>query len=333
MYRRIIYRPLGMHGLRRKMRRALDTAKDRLKETGRTGRINSSTGLPYANPCDGAPAGKVWVRVGAKTRSDYGRRLEAVWHRNRVTLLRSDVPVELDRRADGSLQIDGSDVEQATREFGEATAALYQSADPAPEELNKTVLSRRNLSDFRPRLADSGGLTLYVAPGWYRGHQWAGGTLDQTSYVTATSGQFAYVVVGFDDGAGALVADTGPDYATAAAADPADIATVFAGATFATARPVAAVLLQNGATSFLNADIVDIRDVTAARKSTVVVAVTTDDVSNPPTDAELDTAFGTPAALGAGFVGLVNDGGADTTVWLAMSTGAKWFYASMTEAV
>lgn len=55
-------------------------------------------------------------------------------------------------------------------------------------------------------------------------------------------------------------------------------------------------------------------------------------VSNPPTDAELDTAFGTPASAGAGFTAIVNDNGADTNVYLVSSTGSSWFYTTMTQA-
>ncbi len=56
-------------------------------------------------------------------------------------------------------------------------------------------------------------------------------------------------------------------------------------------------------------------------------------VSDPPTDAELDAAFGTPAALGRGFVATVDDGDADTDVWLVWTTDASWFYVQGTKAV
>lgn len=55
-------------------------------------------------------------------------------------------------------------------------------------------------------------------------------------------------------------------------------------------------------------------------------------VSNPPTDAELDSAFGTPAAVGDGFAATINDNGADTAQWLVISNGTSWWYASMTKA-
>jgi hypothetical protein len=47
-------------------------------------------------------------------------------------------------------------------------------------------------------------------------------------------------------------------------------------------------------------------------------------VSNPPSDAELDSAFGTPDVVGAGFSALVNDAGGDTNIYLVYSTGSVW---------
>lgn len=64
-----------------------------------------------------------------------------------------------------------------------------------------------------------------------------------------------------------------------------------------------------------------------------VAPVATDNVSSPPADAELDAAFGTPAGVGAGFVGLVDDNGAGTAVWLVASDGSNWWYEGLTKAV
>jgi hypothetical protein len=55
-------------------------------------------------------------------------------------------------------------------------------------------------------------------------------------------------------------------------------------------------------------------------------------VSNPPTDAELDTAYGTPATVGAGFMRLLDDNGAGANVYLIGSDGANWWYTAMTKA-
>jgi hypothetical protein len=62
------------------------------------------------------------------------------------------------------------------------------------------------------------------------------------------------------------------------------------------------------------------------------VNVSTADVSNPPTDAELDSEFGTPATVGAGFIAIVDDNGADTNDYLVVSNGTSWWYATLTKA-
>jgi len=58
-------------------------------------------------------------------------------------------------------------------------------------------------------------------------------------------------------------------------------------------------------------------------------------LNNPlePTDAELDAAFGTPADLGNGFIGILDDGGAGITVWLCVTKRGAWWYEKLTEAV
>jgi hypothetical protein len=58
-----------------------------------------------------------------------------------------------------------------------------------------------------------------------------------------------------------------------------------------------------------------------------------DDVSDPPTDAELDSAFGTPATVGAGFVGVLDDNDDATDVYICYTDGSAWFYVKGTKAV
>ena len=65
----------------------------------------------------------------------------------------------------------------------------------------------------------------------------------------------------------------------------------------------------------------------------VGIQVSVNNVANPPTDAELDTAFGAPANLYPGFMGLVDDADADTTVWLVVTNGTSWWYEGLTKAV
>ncbi len=61
--------------------------------------------------------------------------------------------------------------------------------------------------------------------------------------------------------------------------------------------------------------------------------VFTDNVSNPPTDAELDSAIGTPSTVGAGYLALLDDNGAGTNVYLVASDGTNWWHVAMTKAV
>ncbi len=62
------------------------------------------------------------------------------------------------------------------------------------------------------------------------------------------------------------------------------------------------------------------------------IQVSTADVSNPPTGAELGTALGQPATVGAGYVAILDDAGAGQNVYLAVSDGANWWYQLLTKA-
>jgi hypothetical protein len=59
----------------------------------------------------------------------------------------------------------------------------------------------------------------------------------------------------------------------------------------------------------------------------------TANVSNPPTDAQLDAAFGTPAQVGAGFMATLDDNGAHANEYLVWSDGSNWWYATGAKAV
>ncbi len=61
--------------------------------------------------------------------------------------------------------------------------------------------------------------------------------------------------------------------------------------------------------------------------------VSTADVSNPPTDAELDAEFGTPAEVGAGFLRLIDDAAAGAHFYLVASDGANWWVLAGSKAV
>lgn len=55
-------------------------------------------------------------------------------------------------------------------------------------------------------------------------------------------------------------------------------------------------------------------------------------VTNPPTDGEIDGAFGTPRDVGSGFIGIINDNAASLLFWQCISDGTNWWYQGMTKA-
>ena len=61
------------------------------------------------------------------------------------------------------------------------------------------------------------------------------------------------------------------------------------------------------------------------------------DVSNVhdtvPTAAQVIAAFGTAAAAGAGFVGIINDAGAGVNNYIVWSNGAQWSFLKGTVCV
>lgn len=59
----------------------------------------------------------------------------------------------------------------------------------------------------------------------------------------------------------------------------------------------------------------------------------TDNVNDTiPTDAELDTAFGTPATVGRGFIGTIDDASGETNAYLAFASDNSWFVLKFTKA-
>ncbi len=59
----------------------------------------------------------------------------------------------------------------------------------------------------------------------------------------------------------------------------------------------------------------------------------TANVSNPPTNAQLNSAFGQPSQVGAGFIATLDDNGTHTNEYLVWSDGSNWWYATGTKAV
>ena len=70
-----------------------------------------------------------------------------------------------------------------------------------------------------------------------------------------------------------------------------------------------------------------------ANDGTILIRTSTPNTSpSAPTDAELDSAFGTPAAAGAGFLALLDDNSGGANVYLVASDGTNWWHVALTKA-
>jgi len=72
-----------------------------------------------------------------------------------------------------------------------------------------------------------------------------------------------------------------------------------------------------------------------ASSASVRVKTSSANVSAPPTDAELDSAFGDPTTLGSGFKAILDDNGDGVTVYTVWTTGnaGEWYYTLGTLAL
>lgn len=68
---------------------------------------------------------------------------------------------------------------------------------------------------------------------------------------------------------------------------------------------------------------------TVAIAGRIRTTISTANVSNPPTDAELDAEFGTPADVGEGFECWIDDNGAGTLFWKVATVGGFWVYSAV----
>ena len=59
----------------------------------------------------------------------------------------------------------------------------------------------------------------------------------------------------------------------------------------------------------------------------------TENTANPPTISQLDTAFGGASAVGAGFLAILDDNGAESVTYIIYSTGTKWWHIQGTAAL
>lgn len=240
---------------------------------------------------------------------------------------RADMPVRVRRNEAGAWEVVDVYPQETSAALGSAAAAMNRPAADG-DGVQETV-GARSYKPGRMRLSGTDNLTMRVEPFdyWYRGARVAftGGTIDLSGKRPSTSGAFAWVQVYVDPVTNTLAAATGTEYALRTFLTPAERATIDIG----DGVPVDAVILQQGQTSApVEGDFAFGRTLLHGRGQPYSAA----NVTNPPTDAELDTAFGAPADVGAGFVGVLNDNGAGANVWLAASDGTNWWYVAMTKA-
>lgn len=65
------------------------------------------------------------------------------------------------------------------------------------------------------------------------------------------------------------------------------------------------------------------------------VSFSDNNIADPPTEANINAAFGLASDVGRGFIGVIDDNAAGVSgdVWLCVSNGSAWFYESLTKAV
>lgn len=66
-------------------------------------------------------------------------------------------------------------------------------------------------------------------------------------------------------------------------------------------------------------------------KCRIIAGISTANTSNPPTQAELVSAFGAASSTGAGYLTVLDDNNAHTNVYLILNDGSSYWYAAMTK--
>lgn len=180
--------------------------------------------------------------------------------------------------------------------------------------------------------------SVWVQSGAYlAGGNWnwfSGGAIDVSAQIAAlTSGQHQMGLVCLSGLTGALVVVTNTAV-TGSSKNEFDASTLSAMLIPANYLPLGAVYLFYGQNEVREDTTRNdfYREIETRVGKVEGLPISTINVSNPPTDAELDAAFGTPAQVGAGFVSLVDDNGAGTAGYVVWSDGANWWYTGGTKA-
>lgn len=211
--------------------------------------------------------GEYAVTVAANPAQYYVRFADGsfaqVYHRGRVAPV-PDLPVEVGSDSAGNLVILGSDPARVGLFAGAHEVGPHSHARGSGLEF---PLDPRLLTPIKA--APLGGLRVSVAQGayWHGGQLrwWGGGAILLSAPASANS--WAWVVVGLDAEAGALIAASGAALVVSAPLDPATIAAVGLGG----AIPLAAVRLRNGQTELDEADFEDLRFTVGGRGTSPIL--------------------------------------------------------------
>lgn len=242
----------------------------------------------------------------------------------------SDVWIWIVRKPDNEWYADGP----VTSKSGYTLGASLNSATMPPILGDAAPISISG-RQFTPGLITgsvSGGLYVKIAPFWYlyRGQLMycSGDDNYDLSASVPGSGLQRYAIVAVTLSTGALSTIDGSTQSTDAPLFESDIATIDTRGYL----PLGALALEYGQTTAIQGrtSVIDLRP--HFDSAVRILERATNNVSSPPTDAELDTAFGTPADAGDGFLALVDDNNANTAVYLVASNGTSWWYSSMTKA-
>lgn len=80
-----------------------------------------------------------------------------------------------------------------------------------------------------------------------------------------------------------------------------------------------------------NASEAAIKTTSSAAKVTATLATT--NVSNPPTETQIISAFGTAQSVGKGFIGIIDDANFHTALFLCVSDGTNWHFEALSRAL
>ena len=177
-----------------------------------------------------------------------------------------------------------------------------------------------------------------------------GGTVAISTAPAGASGSSLNALVervNFDDATGVEFNASGEDYDFIVNGDTAELINADAGNDFLTLGAVGGIelgdntlrattpqtdgMMDLGSDTKLFNDIKFSGTANATGAGGIRLKKSTDNVSDPPTDAELDSAFGTPAN-NVDQMFLLDDNDADTDVWLVTSNGTSWYYTQLTKA-